>query len=180
MYENLHMFEKANISPISAPLCYVYECNLFYRFGAHKLEIASSPLCSAFSYLCYCNIWVVYCDGCWPISLMLIHFLETITIIWPATVIAIFIGPLHLVATADAAILVPSRPCRIAATHLGIGCPLMKSVSTSSSGELRWHGFQKDGVSVWQSWWWSQGHVPDYFQLYVIIQMYPYYCNVGQ
>ena len=59
MYENLHMFEKANISPISAPLCYVYECNLFYRFGAHKLEIASSPLCSAFSYLCYCNIWVV-------------------------------------------------------------------------------------------------------------------------
>ena len=59
MYENLHTFEKANISPISAPLCHVYECNLFYRFGAHKLEIASSPLCSAFSYLCYCNIWVV-------------------------------------------------------------------------------------------------------------------------
>ena len=49
MYENLHMFEKVNISPISAPLCYVYECILFYRFGAHKLEIASSPLCLAFS-----------------------------------------------------------------------------------------------------------------------------------
>ena len=48
MYENLHMFEKANISPISAPLCYVYECNLFYRFGAHKLEIASSPFVQHF------------------------------------------------------------------------------------------------------------------------------------
>ena len=100
---------------------------------------------------------------------MLIHFLETITIIWQGlphkkltsnTVIAIFIGPLHLVATAGAAILVPSRPCRITATHLGIGCPLMKYVSTSSSGELRWHGFQKDRVSVWRSLWWGRSYVP--------------------
>ena len=84
---------------------------------------------------------------------------------WSISVFYILFVRNRLVATAGATILVPSRPCRIAATHLGIGCPLMKSVSTPSSGGLRWHGFQKDGLSVWRSWWWSQGHVPGLFSI---------------
>ena len=59
---------------------------------------------------------------------------------WPVTVIVFFIGAFRQVAIVGTDILVPSRPCLIAVTHLGIGCPLTKYMCTRSSGELSWLG----------------------------------------